>query len=87
MYAGTAYKGFKIKVLQVVMGSVGAQTSVTLIVEVARGEMKPAVGRSYIFFVWKNNDTGDPFFAGKLLTATHGNIASIKKLLALRPKS
>ena len=81
MYVGTAYQRFRIKVLQGVLGSVGSQTSVTLIVDSKAGEATPAVGSSYIFFAWGNRETHDPFYASKLLPYSPDTIAKVKKMI------
>jgi len=82
-YAGPLYHGVKIKIIQVLRGTVGTQTSVTLFVDFVAQEKLQTVGNSYIFFVTKNRDKDpDPFTALKLLPATDDSIAKIKQLIA-----
>jgi hypothetical protein len=78
-----SYNGVQVKVLQVLRGSIDAQTiTVKLDIFAANREEPPKVGTQYIFFVKKD---GDRFTALKLLPATDDHITKVKALIAAAP--
>jgi hypothetical protein len=87
--ATASYPGIRVKILQVLRGSISAQVvKVTLRTTWRQDvhETPPTVGSSYIFFV-KNKAQGasDHFTALKLLPATDDNTANVKALIAAAP--
>lgn len=82
----SAYSGVKVKVLQVLRGSVDAQVSVTLYTTYSSNEQPPKAGSTYIFLAHKNTEPGwDAYKVFKLLPATDENIAKVKQLIAVGP--
>lgn len=78
------YHGVKVKVLQVLRGSVGAEVTVTLYAERTSNvrEQAPKVSGTYIFFI---KQTPGWNIVHKLLPATDDNIAKVKQLIAAAP--
>jgi hypothetical protein len=80
---GTAsFNGVRVKVLQILRGSIGSEITVEITSFALEHEALPKVGSSYIFFVKKD---GDRFTAVKLLPATDDHITKVKGLIAAAP--
>ncbi|MCE0482915.1 MAG: hypothetical protein LV479_01600, partial [Methylacidiphilales bacterium] len=78
--------GNKIKVLQVIRGSVEGQVTISFKIRGGLHEQPPQEGDTYIFFAHKNTEPGwDNYTVLKLLPATDDNIAKVKALIAAAP--